>query len=301
MRAAIIECFQNSEGAKQGTSILAHIKNGKIIAHYLGIPYFISPADLGYAAVQKFDTLIFTASSRFAEHEHIKRIIANNKDARFIYISNDYNTTPHSELNKYGFETICAYETGERDTYFLNLNALMAKKPLKQIPKKYDCLYWGSFREGREKDFKRYLHSGVYLSTMNKSQKYFTAAGCTPNFVQKIDWNKSIASLFRYSLYIEDEETHSNFCNLANRWYEAGTYNMVTFFDKKCRRTIERSEIAKVYDDFYTVDSYETLMKRVLECNKDFQKHLKQQQEWHKLDFVAKEKTLEQIRQIVMR
>ena len=76
---------------------------------------------------------------------------------------------------------------------------------------------------------------------------------------------------------------------------------MVTFFDKKCRRTIERSEIAKVYDDFYTVDSYETLMKRVLECNKDFQKHLKQQQEWHKLDFVAKEKTLEQIRQIVMR
>ena len=108
-----------------------------------------------------------------------------------------------------------------------------------------------------------------------------------------------MTNLFRYSLYIEDEWIHNNFHNLANRWYEAGIYNNVTFFDKDCLNTIMQSEIADVFDDFYLVKNREDLMSRIKECNKDFIKHLDIQQKWHRKDLEAREKCLNTIKKVV--
>lgn len=300
-RIAIIECFNNSEGAKKGTSTIAHIKNNKIIAKFLGCEYFISEADLFCASVNSWDTLLFTNSSAFADHKDIKRILDNNKNARKIFITNDYKTNPHSELNKYEYEIIGNFrpKNNKRKHYFLNLNSLMAQTHLKQIEKKFDCIYWGACRPDRVKSFQKYLKKGIYLSTTQKSKPNFIKAGCTPNFAPPIDWNRSLTNLFRYSLYLEDEWIHNNFHNLANRWYEAGIYNNVTFFDKECQNTIYQSEIAEVYDDFYTVGSYDELQKKIAICNKDFQKHLEVQREWHKIDLDTRYKVLQEIKKIV--
>lgn len=301
MKVAIIECFNNSNGAKNGNSTLAHIKNNKIIAKYLGCPYFISGEDLKFAIAEKWDVLLFTSSSAFADHRKIKQILENNAGARKIYITNDYKTTPHSELRKYSYETIGNFRAKDSNQkhYFLNLNALMARPPIHQTEKKYDCIYWGACRQDREEYFKEYLRRGVYLSTSAKAKKNFLDIGCTSKFLPTIDWRKSITSLFRYSLYLEDKWIHSNFHNLANRWYEAGIYNNVTFFDKDCKNTICKSEIAAVYDDFYTVGSYEELTAKIEECNKDFQTHLDRQKEWHKIDLATKESVLKSIKSIV--
>lgn len=302
-KVAIIECFNNSESAKRGTSTIAHIKNNKIIANYLNCEYFISKTDLDYASLNKFDTLLFTNSSAFADHEAIKKILSENKGARKIFITNDWKTNPHSELNKYEYEVIGNFrpkKEGKRKHYFLNLNALMARPPLKQIEKRLDCIYWGACRPDRAEYFKEYLKKGIYLSTTSRAKANFIKLGCkTPEFLPPIDWNKSLTNYFKYSLYIEDEWIHTNFHNLANRWYEAGIYNMVTFFDKDCRNTIYQSEIADVFDEYYIVNGYSDLIKKTIECRNEFQLHLEKQKEWHKIDLITKEKVLAEIKRIV--
>lgn len=304
MKVGIIECCNNSNSAKCGTSILAHTRVYKIIAKELGYHYFIDKQDLIQAATQRFDVLLFTASSAYAEHDLIQQILEQNRGARRIYLSNDYKVSPPSELKKYGeYDTIRAFhgkdKSGCRKGYFVNLNVLIAREPLPLTPKKHDCIYWGSCRKDREDLFREYLKGNTYLSTFSKAKKEFEAIGCTPIFLPKIHWKKSITNIFRYSLYIEDEATHSTFCNLANRWYEAGICNNVTFFDKCCSNTIRKSEIANVYDDFYTVNGYEDLQRKINECNKNFFKHLERQREWHKIDLVKKREALEQIKSIV--
>lgn len=300
-KVAIIECFNNSASAKNGNSTIAHIRNNKIIAKYLGCEYFITEADLDYAGEEKWDTLLFTNSSAFADHKHIKKIISNNQNARKIFITNDYKTNPHSELNKYEYEVIGNFrpKDNKRKHYFLNLNALMAKAPLKQIDKKFNCVYWGACREDRVPYFQKYLKEGMYVSTTAKAQPKFIKAGCKPKFIPPVDWSKSLTNFFRYSLYIEDNWIHSNFHNLANRWYEAGIYNNVTFFDRDCLNTIYQSEIANVFDEYYTVGSYNELQKKMLECNEDFQLHLDKQREWHKIDLITRDKVLQEIKRIV--
>lgn len=304
-RIAIIECFNNSQSAKNGNSTIAHIRNNKIIAKYLGCEYFITEADLDYAGEMKWDTLLFTNSSAFADHKDIKKLINNNKSARKIFITNDYKTNPHSELNKYEYEVIGNFRAKENDKkkrkhYFLNLNALMAKAPLKQTEKKLDCVYWGACREDRIPYFQKYfMRNNIYVSTTLKARPKFIEAGCSARFIQPVDWNKSLTNLFRYSLYIEDNWIHQNFHNLANRWYEAGIYNNVTFFDRDCLNTVYQSEIADVFDEYYTVGSFSELMRKIAECNKDWQKHLEVQKEWHKIDLITRNKVLQEIKRIV--
>lgn len=303
MKVAIIECFSNSEGARNGASTIAHIKNNKIIADYLKCPYFITEEELKFAAAESWDVLLFTNSSAFADHKDIKRVLEGNPRTRKFYITNDYKATPHSELNKYEYEVIGNFEpiSQKRKHYFLNLNALMAREPASQTEKKFDCIYWGACRPDRAKYFKEYLRRGLYLSTTPKAKASFLELGCTPKYIAPVNWGRSVTNLFRYSLYLEDEWIHSHFHNLANRWYEAGIYNNVTFFDRNCENTISKSEIAGVYDDFYTVGSYEELMAKIEECNQDFQKHLRIQRSWHEIDLMTKDSVLQKIKQIIER
>lgn len=300
-KIAIIECFNNSAGAKNGNTTIAHIKNNKIIADYIGCDYFIDTFDLDIALADKWDTLVFTSSSFFAEHDKIKQILENNKNARKLYITNDWKTCVPSELNKFDYEVISNFrpKNNKRKHYSLNLNCLMAREPLPVIEKKFDCIYWGACRQDRVNYFKEYLKGDIYLSTTAKAKKKFIEAGCTPKIAPQIDWNKSLTHYFRYSLYIEDNWIHNNFHNLANRWYEAGIYNNVTFFDKDCMNTIAQSEIAEVFDKYYLVNGYNDLQNKINETRNNFAEHLARQKEWHKIDLITKAKVLSDIKTIL--
>ena len=300
-KVAIIECFNNSKSAKEGSSTIAHIKNNKIIANHLKCEYFITPEDLFYAANCKWDVLLFTNSSAFADHNDIKLILENNRSCRKFFITNDYNTSCHSALNKYNYEIIANFEKQDKKhkLYSVNLNSLMASKPNKLVEKKYGCIYWGAFRPDRQEYFKKYFDQNIYLSTTQKSRPKFVDLGCSPHYINPIDWSHPVVDYFKYSLYIEDKWIHQNFHNLANRWYEAGIHNNVIFFDKNCQNTIKKSVLNDVFDEYFLVDSASELKGKQEECSQNYLAALDVQKKWHEQDLIEKENVLEQIRNIV--
>jgi hypothetical protein len=175
----------------------------------------------------------------------------------------------------------------------------MAETPNKVIPKKYDGIYWGAFREDRKEYFKKYLQSEMYLSTSSKSREKFYEFGCRPHYLKPIDWSNPIVDYFRYTLYIEDKWIHTNFHNIANRWYEAGIHNNVIFFDENCWNTISKSNIKDVFDKYFLVSSYEELQGKFNECSKHYEDILLLQQKWHELDLIEKKEVLMKIKRIV--
>ena len=150
-----------------------------------------------------------------------------------------------------------------------DLNLLLARDPNPLTPKKYDLIYYGTFRKDRSKYFARYLQKPFYLSTSIKNFKKYHHIGCRPNFIEPLQWKQGheILNKFRYSLYIEDQYTHEVYNHLANRFYECLFCNVVQFFDIHCKHTIKRSGIE--FDDFFYVSDYLELKDKVRNSNWD--------------------------------
>jgi hypothetical protein len=175
----------------------------------------------------------------------------------------------------------------------------MARASNKIINKKYESIYYGTFRKNRENYFVEYLRNNMHLSTSVKNFKKYKSIGCTPIWINKLNWSfcRETLNLFKYSLYIEDEYTHNVYNNLANRFYEAGFCNNILFFDEGCTNTIERSGID--IDSLYTVESHKDLILKTEICNKDFKKHLKIQKKWHNKSLEEKKDVLIKLKNIV--
>lgn len=261
----------------------AYLRNCLIVKDFLDCDFLYNEIEYNKNLETKYDAILIFYANYYAPIKQMKKIADNNKEAVFYFISNEYTITPaYTFLKDKKVVEIANYEG--KGKHFLNLNLLLSKKPNVINTKKYDCIYYGTYRTDREKYFKEYLKEDVFLSTTSKNFKKYSHIGCKAKLIKKLSWqeNKETLNLFRYQLYIEDEHTHKVFNNLANRWYEASFCNNVVFFDENCINTILKSELKPFINEVndYIVKDYEELKAKISHCNKDFNKHLAIQKKW---------------------
>ncbi len=312
MRIAILENYPNKKlDLSQHNHIDAHLRNSIALADYLKADLLLVEEDYYRALKKQYDVLILGSGSYYSPFALIKKLSDNNPDHIKICIANEYQQAvtiggfrPYHLIAN--FENIITGTNSKNilSFNFINLNLLIAGEPNKRKhEKRYDCIYYGTFRPNREKYFAEYLHEPIHLSTSNKNFKKFKHIGCNPVWIKKLSWQPTneTLNLFRYSLYIEDQETHKNFNNLANRFYEAKKCNCVQFFDANCINTIERSEIARFSEEVkrYVVHTFDELEHKIKECNKDFEGHLARQHAWLPNVSQLRGQTLEKIKELV--
>jgi hypothetical protein len=290
-----------------------NVRNLFLLKKELNCELFLFEKDL--ITNKKYDVVIFGFNSIHTETKLTQDFIRNNTNinTKFFVLCGEYEQSDCVNLRyeKRDFSVIQNYEGKTKlglkeqhlNVYELNLNLLISKEPNKLKEKKYDCIYYGRWREDRADYFKKYIQGGLYLSTSIKNMKKFKHEGCNPKYLDTISWDdkKETLNLFKYSLYIEDKYTHKVFNNLANRWYEAGFCNNVMFFDVNCWNTIRKSEIG-IYENQikdYIVTDYNSLQDKINEYNKDFNKHLAIQKTWRMNELFLRQKMIEELKNII--
>jgi len=312
MRIALID-IKGDDAREIKTNSSVNIRNMVSISKAIDAKFYYNTAMLDNT---KFDIVIFGFGSISSEINKTSDFIARSGAKKVFWLVGEYEQSMNPALyyscKKTGlkFDTIQNFDLnakkfGDKNNkkHFININLLVSKKPNQLTQKKYDCIYYGRWREGRADYFKKYMQEGMYLSTSTKNMKQFKHAGCKPKYLDKISWTdkKETLNLFKYSLYIEDKYTHKVFNNLANRWYEAGFCNNVVFFDANCINTILKSEIGyyKEQIENYIVKDYKDLQSKIAECNKDFEKHLAIQKGWRMNEALLKKLMLEELENII--
>jgi len=296
---------------KAENGIDAHLRNAIEIKKYLEnknhLVYLEFIDTLKYFDKKNIDCIIVSYASFYADFKNMKRIIEENKQAKLFWISNEYNLMPNGSLynifKERNADIIANFEKKSNDIkcfnnfYFLNLNLLLFDNDKRNINKKYDCIYYGTFREDRKIYFEKYLQKNVFLSTSEKNIKKFIDCNCNPKFIKKLSWEhkKETLNNFKYSLYIEDVHIHDNFNNLANRFYEALKCNTVLFFDINCKNTINKSKIE--FDDYFYVRDYDELTNKIK--NDNYEISLKKQLKWKNEAETQKKEMLERFEEII--
>ena len=307
MKIALIEIYP-SKKMNTRKMIDAHLRNSITLSEYLKCDLLLIESDFIAALDKKYDILILSYGSAYASFNLIKELFKRNKNAKKFWITNEYNLVPITPTMKHKHSIIGNFEKQPYtrnviNFHTLNLNLLLAKDPNRIQNKKYDCIYYGTFRINRSKYFKKYLQNEMYLSTSSKNFKKFKHIGCNPKYITKLNWieGKETLNLFKYQLYIEDVKTHTNFNNLANRYYEAGFCNNVVFFDINCRNTINNSELRyyKEQVENYIVKDCKDLQKKIKEYNKNFEKHLAIQKSWRTNEQLLRIQMLKELKNII--
>lgn len=131
------------------------------------------------------------------------------------------------------------------DYRYINWNAL-AYEPVKVFPmrrQKSSVLYYGSFREGRIKEFDKYFTSGDWVISAPKSAelKFMERYGFSPSKMLGVIGIPEDLGLYQNTLYIEDDLSHRQFHSPANRFYEAIGANMTLWIDRAAVATIEQA------------------------------------------------------------
>lgn len=213
-----------------------------------------------------YDAIIFNHASRYSYISD--EYLTKNPTAKLFYITNEYNLGEPlilwslAKTHGIQFDVIANHDMSAskvvkkyvNNWYVCNLNTLIVEQQTQFKTnnffefEKQNCVYYGTFRKDRTKYFQKYLNGNIVVSTHAKNYSKFKSIGVTGPFCDRIDWSTDGLSLYKTSLYIEDESTHTNYNFLANRFYEALNYNVFPLFDVACKNTLEKSG--------YTIPSY---------------------------------------------
>jgi hypothetical protein len=237
------------------------------------------------------------------------KFIQRHPEAKIIRFFNEYNLSESSDFQKI-FKTrpidllITNYEFEKIKRYYkkrivINVNCLSYYDFNCSFvdEKKYNVIYYGTFRIFRIPYFQKYFtnNPNIILSFHKKHiSKLKKLCGNNLKIISKIRLGvkNSELRLFKYSLYIEDPFTHKCYNFPANRFYEALSYDTVLLFDKNCINTFNRYGID--ISDFI-VDNKEDLANKIKTLN--YSEALQKQKKWLenvKNDFIELEKQVKE-------
>lgn len=272
MNIAILDVRKGSGRVPDKSHTVAY-RNLCVLRDELGADLFVNAADIKFNKM--YNVIICGFGSTSCEKERSVEFLKKNTEARIFWLVGEYEQSTFAPLfySKRDYEVIKNFKhtmKGKHATkqHFININALLTKPQQDSMTKKYDCIYYGRWRKGRVKYFKKYLDGYIYLSTAMKNFKLFFHNGCKTKNIKPLKWGegKDTLGLFNASLYIEDEYTHTHFNNLGNRFYEALWCGTVPLFDSSCLNTLRMSD----YDDYewHIVNSPSDVKKKCAEIKK---------------------------------
>ena len=286
-------------------------RNALLLSKELGLPIVDSVEGLLEYKPKEVNKMLVVGASFNPRASEIGNFMLENRQMEIFLLNNDYLWTSagtYSGKHKTHKLTILS-SVKEEDSkfkkyseyHFLNVNSLIAKKPNATICKKYDLVYYGTWRKKRHRFLQKYFKNGdFYFSSSKKNlRQHSQLGGYKAIWCDKLDWTEGRESLnlFKYSLYVEDDFSNTHFTNLANRFFEALFCNCVQFFDTSCAHTVREAGIA--FDSYFFVDSYEELKHKIETC--DFATTLARQQEmWLPYAFKEKEKTISQLKNLLL-
>lgn len=282
MKVVFLEC-----STARKTDLEAHVRQCRFLCNYLteqGHEAEILFSDTMHKEKRtNIDVIVVSYGSFYANTAEMTRIIETNPQARLYWLSNEYDLRPNGDvlkvLRKRGFKIIANIEKRffkYAPQIVLNLNLLFYSSKQEQ-EKKFPICYFGTYRKDRANYFKKYINSPDFiLSTSSKNFKKFKFVGCNFRPAKKFVWGRERDTLgqFAYSLYIEDEFTHTHYNHLADRFYEALSNQTVTLFDVSCINTLKRSEIANLDFEAFLINGIVDVK------NRNYQKDWAKQREW---------------------
>ena len=309
MRALIIESCEKRLDSSTATSVV-HVKNSLILKDYLGCDLVSHESEVAKALEGNYDKIICAYSSPYMKYNKYLEILQKNTNADMYWLVNDHDMEDNILLRKWLLENNKPYNMicnnpreGYRgwilrkkmngltlndwiaDWHTVNLNTLIFDEEmfLKTFySPKEDVIYYGTFRKHRIKDMMDYNNVNMILSSSTKNHAKYKGAGIQARFIEKIMWTEKEADLFepvglrlkdyKYSIYFEDEHTHSNYAFMANRFYECVMNNVLMFYDSRCQLVIDRSGYA--VDPFQIVKNGDELKQKMEMLDSDKSSYL---------------------------
>lgn len=260
---------------------------------------------------EKIEKIFLSYAAFWGDFQEILQFLKRHPESEIHWITNEYNLRLNSEIVKYirsskrKLHILANYPEPKSRKHLwssflqLNLNALIFH-PLDPAPassRAYNLLYYGMYREGRSKYFRKYLNKDFIVSTSPKNVITFKGIGCKCRFCRAFRWSRkgSVFSLFRYSLYIEDEYTHKHYNYPANRFYEALSYGLIQLFDEKCLPTFEKAgyDIAP-----FIVKNTRSLNIAVTHISRNYDRFLQQQLAWRVKAAEERKETVSKLKEI---
>lgn len=267
------------ETAKISTSTsIAHVRNAITLYNHLSTTFDCVLRDLthDYNLSEQWDIILFSYATGRADFSKVEPMVHNQKNAKIGWITNEFELFANGFVKEHmtfminNFDEAAIKKAHRHDQLLTtNLNTLIMREPNNKVDKKYDMIYYGTYRKYRQNYFKKYFTGDMILSTSKKNWKSFVDVGGECNVTDKLSWSETqeTLNLCKSSLYIEDTKTHEWFNYMANRFFEGLYCNTPMFFDTSCLNTVEKD----VYDidNYFMVGSYQELESKVNNLDMD--------------------------------
>jgi len=307
MSTLIIESCEKVIDEVNNPSSIVHVKNSSIIAKHLNADLISHQSQIDSVKNNQYDNIICAYGSPYMKYNAYLEILDNNPNAKMYWLVNDHDVEDNILLRKWllkynhPYHMICNNpRSGYRgwilrksmngktlndwidEWHTLNLNTLIFNENLfyktyESTNREFDLIYYGTFRKHRIKDLLDYNGCDFHLSTSKKNQSKYSEAGIQAKFIEKLMWSDKPFDMFepiglrlrdyKYSIYLEDEHTHTNYAFMANRFYECVMNNTILFFDHRCQMVIDKS--GYVVDPFLIVKNAAELNEKMEMLNSD--------------------------------